>query len=734
MKRIISLYLLSLAIGINGGVENYPWSNRNVEDHAEEILEKLRKSMTLNVVGDAAVRAIKESENQELHIRNAEGVLFKAVIFPDEPVTEGSSQQEELYDYNVLASKLEGWCSVLPAEYWNYEWCFRKEVSQFHAEQQGNKFVKAPVWSLGKIKSTIVLRDEPDLANALLDQDVSSQKSGTPKAPIVKVIEEYEGGQRCDETHSKRSISIHIQCCDSYTDLPNNTPSHIYHAQPHAVPKASLMLVSEPSVCVYEGIVCSPLLCRQDGGLSAITRAGSAENGKASAKAKKGLGGLMMDFAKQQAEGKTVMQLPHPIAEYTASPTLAVQPQPKQQSHLTYTEFLRAVESLCLVKQEEWWTYEVCINKGIRQIRFNIEQTISTEGAIVQKQVLANQYILGNAPTKMFKNESALELASSTHAPIATETYESFLYNHTALVSPLLFAPIHPTPTLSLLYTDGTPCDLDTRNRSTHLDLVCGSANKLLVVTEERTCVYRVKVELKMACFLPGFMPTKEKITKIGFVLAEKWEEEGEELQEVPAAKSPAAPAPAPTPHTSSSAPSSNSGKVVETSYKEYMMSQAKSSGKTTASTTSSPKKQEKKDVGQKETSSQGQERAAKKKGEAAAKPAVQGASKNNANKQDALSHGSKSPSAVENNNQVSANNKPANQRSVNMEVNIDGIMEDEMDMEILERVLADVQEVLRNFDVNEQDGLDEQEFIAEDYGEDEAWEYDRAEEFGNLQ
>ena len=60
--------------------------------------------------------------------------------------------------------------------------------------------------------------------------------------------------------------------------------------------------------------------------------------------------------------------------------------------------------------------------------------------------------------------------------------------------------------------------------------------------------------------------------------------------------------------------------------------------------------------------------------------------------------------------------------------------MEEEMDMEILERVLADVQEVLRNFDVNEQDGLDEQEFIAEDYGEDEASEYDRAEEFGNLQ
>ncbi|RYH05468.1 hypothetical protein EON65_44615, partial [archaeon] len=284
MMSIIWVTLLSLIVRVNGGVENYPWSNRDIEDHAEEILENLRKSMTLNVIGEAALKGIKEAENQELYIRNLEGVLFKAVILPEEPAAPEEHLQEELYDYNALARKLEGWCSVLPAEYWNYEWCFRKEVAQFHVEQQGNKYVKSPVWSLGRIKSTTILRDESSLANPPQDTDenienqnkhrltpskgASSNTNGQSHtvAPIVKVIEEYVGGQACDETNTKRSISIHIQCCDGYADLPNNTPSHMYFTQPHTLPKASLMSVYEPSVCVYEGIVCTPLLCKQGGG------------------------------------------------------------------------------------------------------------------------------------------------------------------------------------------------------------------------------------------------------------------------------------------------------------------------------------------------------------------------------------------------------------------------------------------------------------------------------------
>ena len=53
--------------------------------------------------------------------------------------------------------------------------CFmnRRMVSQFHVEQQENKFVKQPDWSLGKYSRTIVVREKGDFLNE--------------SAPIVKV-------------------------------------------------------------------------------------------------------------------------------------------------------------------------------------------------------------------------------------------------------------------------------------------------------------------------------------------------------------------------------------------------------------------------------------------------------------------------------------------------------------------------------------------------------------------
>lgn len=54
--------------------------------------------------------------------------------------------------------------------------------------------------------------------------------------------------------------------------------------------------------------------------------------------------------------------------------------------------------------------------------------------------------------------------------------------------------------------------------------------NQILQVIEERTCAYRIKVELKVACQLPGFLPEKEKVTTLAFTLFDQLE--GEEEQE----------------------------------------------------------------------------------------------------------------------------------------------------------------------------------------------------------
>jgi Glucosidase II beta subunit-like protein len=34
---------------------------------------------------------------------------------------------------------------------------------------------------------------------------------------------------------------------------------------------------------------------------------------------------------------------------------------------------MAAIGSTCLMKTEEWWSYEVCFNKGVRQFHIQLE-------------------------------------------------------------------------------------------------------------------------------------------------------------------------------------------------------------------------------------------------------------------------------------------------------------------------------------------------------------------------
>lgn len=72
------------------------------------------------------------------------------------------------------------------------------------------------------------------------------------------------------------------------------------------------------------------------------------------------------------------------------------------------TPLMKRINSTCLSKQEEWWTYELCFNTGIRQVRYEIEQSVTAEGKLVQKNVLVSQYQLGLAPTDLYSNEEEI--------------------------------------------------------------------------------------------------------------------------------------------------------------------------------------------------------------------------------------------------------------------------------------------------------------------------------------
>ena len=48
---------------------------------------------------------------------------------------------------------------------------------------------------------------------------------------------------------------------------------------------------------------------------------------------------------------------------------------------------MKAVSSSCVVRTEEWWTYEICFGKYARQARYNMEQVVMPDGQVMAKQV-----------------------------------------------------------------------------------------------------------------------------------------------------------------------------------------------------------------------------------------------------------------------------------------------------------------------------------------------------------
>lgn len=160
-------------------------------------------------------------------------------------------------------------------------------------------------------------------------------------------------------------------CCEG-TAHKNFIASDVYFAVNEAppgssnvngakLPAATVSSIEEPSLCRYEMVVCTPLLCPRP----------------AASQLRAGTGGVTV-----------------PLKD-ADTPQLA--------------PVMKFINSTCLTKQEDWWTYELCFNTGLRQVRYDIEQSVTPEGRILQKNTLVSQYLLGAAPLEMYMNETALK-------------------------------------------------------------------------------------------------------------------------------------------------------------------------------------------------------------------------------------------------------------------------------------------------------------------------------------
>lgn len=216
----------------------------------EAIYEQIRSQPVLEILEDSVQQ---RTASTDIEMRNVDGDRFMCSISDEDALgaaANGDAEADKAASAEALLSALENQCDTLSAGWWNYEWCHRKHVRQFHVDS-GNQL--NPVWSLGRY-------------NHSRDPTVRSE-AANEGAPVVDtgsgMVDYFVGGQHCDETGDGRRTAVEFRCCskegDSAGAVGNKKAKRKMSTRSKGM--ATFASIREPSLCSYEVTVCTPLLC-----------------------------------------------------------------------------------------------------------------------------------------------------------------------------------------------------------------------------------------------------------------------------------------------------------------------------------------------------------------------------------------------------------------------------------------------------------------------------------------
>ncbi|KAL9377076.1 hypothetical protein Peur_031196 [Populus x canadensis] len=140
----------------------------------------------------------------------------------------------------------------------------------------------------------------------------------------------------------------------------------------------------------------------------------------------------------------------------------------------TPDELLEVLKGSCFVRQEGWWSYELCYQNKIRQ--FHVED---------EKEKAVQEFILGvyeEATAAFNQNLSDISTLKDHRSKDASQRYHAHQY------------------------TNGTICDLTNEPRETEVRFVCSEPRAMISsVIELSTCKYALTVQSPMLCKHPLF-------------------------------------------------------------------------------------------------------------------------------------------------------------------------------------------------------------------------------------
>lgn len=402
-------------------------------------------------------------------------------MMPSDKVTE--QQMASIFE------KLAGICTQMHKGWWSYEWCHGEKVTQFHihineSTRPGQVSVRIDdVTILGTFVSSLFVANhdtehkEAAIPTPTAKVDSEEKKSdgfieshAEGEVEIGKVTDTFVDGDICPETQLPRTTTVYYRCCSIKT-MNALKSGVLLRGKPIVSTIAAAISIEEPSTCMYDVTVCTPLLC-------------------------KGL-------AEQYEDG---IQRPHVVAKKSLKQPSPLR-RPRQQNESIRETLHRVLENVCLQKAtNEWWSYELCHGKHARQ--YHESNSVDTLTGITSKAVEAEN-ILG------------LYVAEKLDT-FPTEQEVTFMVNVTGnLIDKDLGISMSKASTapqrgngayFQQEYSGGDACEINDVasavmkvERATTVRFFCGPQYELTQVNEDSTCHYIVDVTIPDLCENPLF-------------------------------------------------------------------------------------------------------------------------------------------------------------------------------------------------------------------------------------
>jgi Glucosidase II beta subunit-like protein len=398
------------------------------------------------------------------------------------------SEKVTVQQITSIFTKLTGICTQMHKGWWSYEWCHGEKVTQFHIHinenaQPGQSSVRIDdVTKLGTFVSRLfVANQDTELEKAAIPTPTakvdSEEKQGgvfleayaEGEVEVGRITDTFVDGDICPATQLPRTTIVYYRCCSIKT-MNALKSGVLLRGKPIVSNIAAAISLEEPSTCMYEVTVCTPLLC-------------------------KGLADQYEDGVHRPDVAKKALKQPSPLR------------RPRKENESIRETLNRVLDNVCLQKAtSEWWSYELCHSKNVRQYHENslVDPLTGITSKAVEAENILGLYVVEKLET--FPNEQEGTFVVNVTGNLVDE--DLGLAMSRASTTPQRGNGAY----FKQEYSGGDACENNDVasavlkvERATTVRFFCGPKYELTQVNEDSTCHYIVDVTIPDLCENPLF-------------------------------------------------------------------------------------------------------------------------------------------------------------------------------------------------------------------------------------